>query len=348
MAELPLAARRVFRLAGTTALALGVAYGIGTDLPFIAPIFALMLTAPPAPPRGPKALAGLALAITITLGVGPLLAPMLQNYPVTALLVAAVGIYLCNHLSINLGKGPVATLLTMGITMVSAVATLSHALAVTVIESLAVAVVIAIVCQWIVYPWFPEAPSPSAPTPLPAHDPDAERWISLRATLVVLPAYLLALTNPTLYLPVIMKSVTLGQQTSLVALRGAGGELLGSTCLGGIMAILFWFALGVSTNLWMFTLWMLLFGVFFASRFYQVVPSRFTPSFWMNAAVTMLILLGSAVQDSANDRDVYQAFAVRMSLFVAVTCYAFFAIMLLERWRRRLAHGRGVIAVGEY
>ena len=32
-----------------------------------------------------------------------------------------------------------------------------------------------------------------------------------------------------------------------------------------------------------------------------------------------LILLGSAVQDSANGKDVYQAFAVRMSLFVGVT-----------------------------
>jgi hypothetical protein len=39
-------------------------------------------------------------------------------------------------------------------------------------------------------------------------------------------------------------------------------------------------------------------------------------------AVTMLILLGPAVEDSASGKDVYAAFAVRMGLFVAVTLYA--------------------------
>lgn len=36
----------------------------------------------------------------------------------------------------------------------------------------------------------------------------------------------------------------------------------------------------------------------------------------------MIILLGQSVQDSANGKDVVQAFAVRMSLFIAVTLYA--------------------------
>ena len=49
----------------------------------------------------------------------------------------------------------------------------------------------------------------------------------------------------------------------------------------------------------------------------------------------MLILLGSAVQDSASGADVYQAFATRMGLFFAVTVYAWAAVFLLEEWRRR-------------
>lgn len=35
--------------------------------------------------------------------------------------------------------------------------------------------------------------------------------------------------------------------------------------------------------------------------------------------MTLLILLGPAVEDSDNDKDVYTAFLVRMGLFVAVT-----------------------------
>jgi peptidoglycan/LPS O-acetylase OafA/YrhL len=51
--------------------------------------------------------------------------------------------------------------------------------------------------------------------------------------------------------------------------------------------------------------------------------------------MTMLILLGSAVQDSANGDDVYKAFMIRMALFIAVTLYAWLAIYLLERLRTR-------------
>jgi hypothetical protein len=66
-----------------------------------------------------------------------------------------------------------------------------------------------------------------------------------------------------------------------------------------------------------------------------VLATRFPPSFWVNVAITMLILLGSAVQDSANGKDVYQAFAVRMGLFIVVAIYAGLAVSLLERLREK-------------
>ena len=85
----------------------------------------------------------------------------------------------------------------------------------------------------------------------------------------------------------------------------------------------------------MFFLWILLFCVFCAGRLYQVFPSRYPASFWSNVVITALILLGSAVQDAETGKDVYQAFAVRMSLFIAVTLYAWLAIAWLEQWRER-------------
>ena len=51
-------------------------------------------------------------------------------------------------------------------------------------------------------------------------------------------------------------------------------------------------------------------------------------------------LLGSAVQDSANGKDVYQAFVVRMGLFVAVALYAWLAVHLLEQLRDRRRRSR--------
>ncbi|MDP5070769.1 MAG: hypothetical protein NWQ45_07710, partial [Congregibacter sp.] len=69
------------------------------------------------------------------------------------------------------------------------------------------------------------------------------------------------------------------------------------------------------------------------------------PSFWINALVTMLILLGPAVEDSANGKDALTAFAVRFAMFIAVTLYAWGALAVLERWQyRRLA--RAATAAG--
>ena len=335
MADMPVAARRVFRLSLTTALALACGYALALPLPYLAPLFALMLAATPGPPLGPKSLFGLILVVLITLGIGLLLIPLLIHYPVAAVLIVAVGLYFSNYLTVNLGKGLVGALLTVGFTLISAAGLLSYQLATTVIQGLVIGIVIAIGCHWVAYRWFPEDAAPAAKAKPAAGGAAQSNWLALRATLIVLPAYLLALSNPSAYLAIIMKSVSLGQQGSVVDARHAGRELLGSTFLAGCFAVLFWFALKLNPSLWMFFLWMLLFGLYFSGKLYGVVASRFPPSFWLNTAVTMLILVGPAVEDSAGGKDVYKAFAVRMGLFVAVTLYAWLAIYALEQLRNR-------------
>jgi len=56
------------------------------------------------------------------------------------------------------------------------------------------------------------------------------------------------------------------------------------------------------------------------------------PSFWSNALVTMLILLGHAIEDSAVGKDVFSASAIRAGLFVGVALYAWGTVWALERW----------------
>jgi len=344
---MPLGAKRVFRLSLTVALSLAMAYGAAMKMPYIAPIFALLLGAAPKPPMGLKGLVGVVLLVLVTTSVGLLLVPMLINYPVSALLVVLVGLYLSNYLSINLNKGPVGAFLTVGITLISAAGLASVEMARAVIDALVLGIGIAIICQWIIYPLFPEDAA-DIPNEGPAPAAAASTWIAWRATLIVMPVYFVALTNPAMYLPMIMKSVSLGQQSSALGARNAGQELLGSTFLGGCFAILVWMGLGIATNLWMFFLWILLAGVYAASKIYGVLRSRFPASFWVNAAVTMLILLGSAVQDANSGKDVYKAFFVRMALFVVVTLYAWGALAVLERLRvRRLSRGAGAIPVME-
>ena len=76
---MPIAAKRVFRLSLTIALALVVGYGAGVPLPFIAPMFAFILGAAPKPPMGPKGLVGLLLVLCIMLSSGLLLVPILMH-----------------------------------------------------------------------------------------------------------------------------------------------------------------------------------------------------------------------------------------------------------------------------
>ncbi|MBN7796708.1 DUF2955 domain-containing protein [Parahaliea mediterranea] len=340
--RLPLAARRVFRLAAVTALSLTLAYGLGLDVPFIAPLFAVLLTANPGPPPGAKQLLVLVLVLNLTLGIGVLLGPLLQLAPASALIAIALGLFFSNRLGIVGGKSVPATLLAFGFTVIPAASTVSQALAATLISALVTGVVVAVLCQWLLYPLFPEDDGPRPPPPAPPAL-TAGNWLSLRATLIVLPAFLFTLTNPLTYLPLTVKSILLGREATEVRLRAATRELVGSTALGGFCAIAVWLCLSLAVELLFFGGWIGLCALMLASGAYGVLRSTLAPGFWINTLTTMLILLGAAVQDSVNGKDVYQAFAVRMALFLLVTLYAVAAMALLERLRARRANTfRGV------
>jgi len=151
--------------------------------------------------------------------------------------------------------------------------------------------------------------------------------------LVVLPAFVLALTDPSSYLATIMKSAQLGQQAGSTDTRKAGVELVGSTLAAAGIALVIWVGLSLWANLWMLVLWMAGAALWVGARLYRVVPTAFPPAFWNNALVTTIILVGPAIEDSANGTAVLQASAVRVGLFVGVSLYAWAMVWALERWR---------------
>ncbi len=327
--------RRALRFALAAALALAAAYALAFPLPFLAPLFVVFLSANPGPPPGLKALLALILVVVVSLTVGVLLIPLLRYYPATAVLVVAAGLYLSMYLTVIRGKRMLGIFLTIGFTLISVAGYLSYALATTLIWSLVLGIATAVLSLWLVYPLLPEPEAASGAaqeTPVAAH---ASNWLALRATLIVMPAYLLALTNPQQYLMTIMKSVSLGQQASVVDAHHAGRELLGSTFAGGLLAVLMWWALSLKPDLWMYFLWMAAVSLYVGCKLFRVLHTNVAPSFWINAIVTMLILLGPAVEDSANGKDALTAFLVRFATFVGVTLYAWFAIAMLEAWRER-------------
>lgn len=321
---------RALRLATGTALCLAISFGADLPIPMIAPVLGLFLLASMNRPLPFKAGLGLIVVALLTTAIGLLLSPVLRYYPASGVLLIGLGLFLAFRYGMRGGNSLVSLFLVIGLTMISAAGTLDFRLAATVIEALIKGLIVAVLVMGICHGLFPEPSSaPPAPAPAVLPKPEASR-MALRATLVVLPAFLLALTDPLGYMPIIMKSVSLGRQTCVTAGRGAARELLGSTLLGGVLAVLFWCALSLCVSLWMYFLWMLLFGLVGARKLYRLSPTRHPPSFWLNTLATLVILLGQSVQDSAAGKDVYTAFAVRMGLFIAVTLYACLMLRVLE------------------
>jgi hypothetical protein len=338
---LPLPARRVFRGSLVIALALLIAYGMALPLPYLAPLIAVFLSAKPGPALGLKAFFGLTALVILTLGIGLILIPFLSLYPLTTLLIIATGLFFSTYISVHLGKQMVGTLLSVGFTIIPAAGLIGFAVGQALIASLVMSIAITVICQWMVYPLFPEDDGGQVPA-VPVKNSQSA-WIALRTMLIVIPPYIVALSNPTTYLPLIMKSIQLGQAGADSKVNddvhSLGRELIGSTLMGGLLAVGFWFLLDIVTNLWMFFLWTLLFSIFVLCKLYQVFASRFESSFWLNTFITLFILLGPAVQDSAAGKDVYKAFFIRMSLFILLAGYAWFTLVVLEQWRNSKSSG---------
>ncbi|CAI8832394.1 Membrane protein [Pseudomonas sp. IT-P171] len=323
-------AQRALRLATGTALCLAGSFGLGLPIPFIAPVLALLLLATVNRPLPFKAGIVLAVVAMLTTGVGLLLIPVLRYYPVSGVLLVGVCLFLVFRFGLRGGNNLIVTFLVIGLTMISSAGVAEFDLAAMVIGALVKGLLLAVLMVAVSHWLFPDPPKAPSPPPAPLLPAEEVSRVALRATLIVLPAFLLAMIDPASYLPIILKAVGLGQQSSTTA-RNAGRELVGSTLLAGVLAVLFWSALSLFVHLWMFFLWMLLFGLILARKLYALSPTRLSPGFWLNSLITMIILLGQSVQDSLASKDVYTAFAVRMGLFMLVTLYACLMVYLLDQ-----------------
>ncbi len=333
-AERDFRSQRALRLASGVALTLALSFGLALPIPFIAPLLCAVLLISLTKPLPFKAGLGLTLLLMLITGGGLLLIPLLRYYAGAAVLLIGLGLFVVFRYGLRGGNPLLTTFMVIGLTMISAAGASDFGLAVTVIEALAKGLLLAVLVLNFSHWLFPEpANAPAAPS-APRLPGSATSWVALRAALVVMPAFLLALINPGSYMPLIMQAVNLGQQSCTTDARDAGRVMLGSTLCGGGLAILLWSALGLWVNLWMFYLWMLLFGLLIARKLFAVGASQQGPAFWQNSLVTMIILLGQSVQDSIAGKDVYSAFAIRMSLFIAVTLYACLMVRWLDQRRR--------------
>ena len=102
---------------------------------------------------------------------------------------------------------PVTTIGVVAITLIPALGVAEQALAFGVINGLVVGLLIGLLVNVASHALFPDPPGKTGAKPTPSLlDPQTARWMALRATVVVMPMVLLALTNPSFYVATIMRT----------------------------------------------------------------------------------------------------------------------------------------------
>jgi hypothetical protein len=263
---------------------------------------------------------------------------LLENYALSGILITATMLYAVFYFGLLSGN-PLTLVLVISFALIPVAGVADQALVGGLSVTLAVGIATGTLVSSLSHTFFPDPPALAGKQrAAPSLSREMARWIALRAVLIVMPVFVLALTNPSLYFAAIMKTVTLGQQAGEVDARSAGRELVGSTLIGALLGASVWLGLALLPNLWMLMLWTMAAALWTGTGIFGARATAYRPSFWSNALITMLILLGPAIEDSASGKSVLEASAVRTGLFVGVAVYAWATVWLLERWRSARAH----------
>ena len=324
--------RAVLRIGTGIGLATGICYGLALPMPHLGVIMAWVVLCRPGEPLGlKKGLAGGILLLGI-MAAGVLLVPLLTHYALAAVLLIGLLLYLLMQQSMA-GKGAAAMLLIMAITVIPVAGLIEQSLAIAIAQMMGLGILIGTLVNRMAHALFPPQPVAGAAARAAPPPPEHPERLALRAVAIVMPVWLLALGNPAFYIPAVMKTVTLAQQSTSLNARLAGQELVLSTLAGALLAFALWMGLSLWPSLLMLVLMLTLMTLWLARRLVRLVAGRFPPSFWSNAWITALILFGPAIEDSATGKDVWLAAAMRCGLYLVVAGYGWLCILLLEQWR---------------
>lgn len=330
--------KAVLRLASGLGLAVLLAYGLPVSLSFAVCVMATLVLCRQGPPiplvKGVVLTAGAGALV----GAGILMVPLLEHFPLAGVMLTGAILYALFRRAGERVK-PGTMVLVIAITAIPVAGVAEQALASQLAKSFGLGIGTGILVSSLAHALFPDPPAPPGDAPPPA-GAAADGAQALQATLVVLPVFVLALTNPSFYLAAIIKSVGLAQQAGAARAGSAGRQLVGGTLVGAWLAALAWLGLSLRPNLMMLALWVALAALWCGARLFGVKASAQPTSFWLNALLTMLILLGPAIEDSAAGKDVPRASAIRVTVMVALALYAWATVWVLERWRAARARAR--------
>jgi hypothetical protein len=323
---LDIAAVRILRLATGTSLSLGFSQAVAWDMSFIAPVITLLLLATPLP--APKLKGGLAFVVVLSMSLfmGLLLLPTLQNQPLAGLLLLTLALFWSFYYTAKGGSALLGTFATVGIAVSTAIGSVNLDAVIAIVQLVSFGTLVGVLFVWVAHAILPDSISESAGSPAvappktkPEPDLAEARWSAFRSLVIVLPVALWFMfsSSSAAYLAVMIKVATMGQQAGNVETRVAARSLLQSTVIGGIGAVIGWQVLRIAPTL-------------LGRKIFKDGAMHAQAATWSYGFMTMMVILAPAVLDSAAGGPAGIKFWDRLSMFGFATVYAVGAVYVFD------------------
>jgi len=319
-------------------IALALLFYLLADWPgaFVAPILASAILTLPMPAPNLKFAAGFIALLGGALMVGLLFLPLLHYQPMAAVLLILLALFHCFYYGTRGGSPAVITFLVIGLTVIPAIGSESIDAALGITGGLISGAVASFLIIALVHCLFPD---PELPPPPPAARPALPLCASsaLRSTVIVVPPllWMLLTSESSAYAAVLIKVAAMGQQSSLESTRAAGKDLLDSTLVGGLAAIVVWNILQIWPTPLIYCLLYLLAGLIFGPRIFSGAGLAPRGAMWAYGLLTMMVIIMPGAMDTAGGDGAQTRFFDRVSMFGLATLYAVAAVHLFDRlWPR--------------
>src|SRR6185295_9848878 len=126
---------------------------------------------------------------------GVVMVPLLENYAIAGILLTAVILFVIFFKGLVSGS-PLTMVLVIAFALMPVAGIIEQALIGTLALTLAVGVAVGTLVGFISSVFFPDRTAPTTPSAGPTRSGSAAAaWIALRATLIVMPVFVLALTD---------------------------------------------------------------------------------------------------------------------------------------------------------
>jgi len=336
-----IASVRILRMALATGICMFVSQVGNWQLSFVAPVFTMFILALPLPALKLASAIKFILVFVLSIYAALLLLPVIIYYNFAGLLLVALALFLSFYYTARGGSPILGAFTTIGITLVTAIGSVSVDAILGLIDGLNIGIVVGILFVWVGHALLPDSlappakPAPAAAVPS-ATKPDDEtaRKSAFRSLLIVLPIliWFLLSSASSSYLVVMIKVASMGQQASLDHTRDAAKSLLISTVLGGAAAIIAWQILSIDTSLLLYVLLISLCGLVFGPRIFQGPGMHPAGATWSYGYLTMIIVLAPAVLDGQSGSSADAAFWSRLLMLVGASFYGILAVFIFDHF----------------